>query len=122
MDGVLKGGRGYAPTPMGQVHYRLMAQGPGFRSLAVDTPGYGMSDAPTGMPTIGQYADNCFAARHPTRVTAVVLHNAPNYNPAERAQRLALSGTDCTLKPDGSHLSGYMASSTNCWDKARAIW
>lgn len=167
---VLKGGKGYAPTPMGQVHYRLMGPktgpktgpetGPvvlllhqtpwslvefadiqpclaalGIRSLAVDTPGYGMSDAPDGKPTIQQYADNlvpvldylkigkvtvagqhtgasiaaAFAARHPARVTAVVLHGAPNYNDAERAQRLALPEMDFTLKPDGSHLSAYYA-------------
>lgn len=159
---VLKGGKGYAPTPMGQVHYRLMGpkSGPvvlllhqtpwslvefadiqpclaalGIRSLAVDTPGYGMSDAPDGKPTIQQYADNlvsvldylrigkvtvagqhtgasiaaAFAARHPARVTAVVLHGAPNYNDAERAQRLALPEMDFTLKPDGSHLSAYYA-------------
>jgi pimeloyl-ACP methyl ester carboxylesterase len=160
--GVLKGGKGYAPTPMGQVHYRLMGPktGPvvllihqtpwslvefadiqpclaarGIRSLAIDTPGYGMSDAPDGMPTIQQYADNvapvldylkirkvtvaghhtgasiaaAFAARFPQRVTGVVLHGAPNYNDAERAQRKALPHPDLQLKPDGSHLSAYYA-------------
>jgi len=160
--GVLKGGKGYAPTPMGQVHYRLMGPktGPvvllihqtpwslvefadiqpclaarGIRSLAIDTPGYGMSDAPDVMPTIQQYADNvapvldylkirkvmvaghhtgasiaaAFAARFPQRVTGVVLHGAPNYNDAERAQRKALPHPDLQLKPDGSHLSAYYA-------------
>jgi pimeloyl-ACP methyl ester carboxylesterase len=160
--GVLKGGKGYAPTPMGQVHYRMMGPktGPvvllihqtpwsliefadiqpclavrGIRSLAIDTPGYGMSDAPDGKPTIQQYADNipqvldhlkigkvvvaghhtgasiaaAFAARFPARVTGVILHGAPNYNDAERAQRLALPEPDLTLKPDGSHLSAYYA-------------
>ncbi|MDG2532152.1 alpha/beta hydrolase [Sphingomonas sp. HITSZ_GF] len=160
--GVLKGGKGYADTPMGQVHYRLMGPktGPvlllihqtpwsliewadiqpclaerGVRTLAVDTPGYGMSDAPDGKPTIQQYADNiipvldrlgirrvavaghhtgasiaaALAARHPERVTGVILHGAPNYNDAERAQRLALPEPDMTLKPDGSHLSNYYA-------------
>ncbi|WP_375285729.1 alpha/beta fold hydrolase [Sphingomonas sp.] len=160
--GVLKGGKGYAPTPMGQVHYRLMgpADGPvlllihqtpwsliewadiqpclaarGIRTLAVDTPGYGMSDAPEGKPSIQAYADNvvpvldhlklrrvavaghhtgaavaaALAARHPDRVTGVVLHGAPNYNDAERAQRLAMPHPDLTLRPDGSHLSAYYA-------------
>lgn len=160
--GVLRGGKGYAPSPMGQVHYRLMGpkKGPvvllihqtpwsmiefadiqpclaarGIRSLAIDTPGYGMSDAPEGHPSIGAYADNiipvldrlglrkvvvaghhtgaavaaALAARHPDRVSAVVLHGAPNYNDAERAQRRALPHPDQTLKPDGSHLSDYYA-------------
>src|ERR1700761_4272810 len=68
--GVLKGGKGYAPSPMGQVHYRdlgprdakvpvlLLHMTPlsmnqfglaqpelaklGIRSIAVDTPGYGL--------------------------------------------------------------------------------
>ncbi|MGF7149940.1 pimeloyl-ACP methyl ester carboxylesterase [Sphingomonas zeicaulis] len=158
--GVLKGGKGYAATPMGQVHYRLMGpeDGPvlvlihqtpwsiiefadiqpclaarGIRTLAIDTPGYGMSDAPAGKPTIAAYAENmlpvldalhirkaafaghhtgaaivaAFAARHGDRVTGVILHGAPNYNDAERAQRRALPHPDLSLKPDGSHLSAY---------------
>lgn len=158
--GVLRGGKGYVATPMGQVHYRLMGpeKGPvmlllhqtpwslvewadiqpclaarGIRTLAVDTPGYGMSDAPEGKPTIRQYADNlvpvldqlgirrvtvaghhtgaavaaAFAAGFPGRVSGVILHGAPNYNDAERAQRRALPHPDLRLKPDGSHLSGY---------------
>jgi len=160
--GVLKGGKGYAPTPMGQVHYRMMGPktGPvllllhqtpwsliefadiqpclaarGIRTLAVDTPGYGMSDAPDGRPTIQQYAENivpvldylkirkvvvaghhtgasiaaALAAHHPERVEGVILHGAPNYSDAERAQRKALPEADMTLKPDGSHLSAYYA-------------
>jgi len=50
-----------------------------------------------------------FAARFPKRVTGVILHGAPNYDAAERAQRLALPHPDLALKPDGSHLSGYFA-------------
>lgn len=158
--GVLKGGKGYVATPMGQVHYRLMGpkDGPvlvlihqtpwsmiefadiqpclaarGIRTLAIDTPGYGMSDAPEGKPTIAAYGENilpvldalhirkaafaghhtgaaiaaAFAARHGDRVTGVILHGAPNYNDAERKQRLALPHPDLVLKPDGSHLSAY---------------
>lgn len=158
--GVLRGGKGYVTTQMGQVHYRLMGPetGPvvlllhqtpwsliewadiqpclaarGIRTLAVDTPGYGMSDVPTSAPTIHQYADNlvpvldklgirtvtvaghhtgaavaaAFAARYPSRASGVILHGAPNYNAAERDQRKALPHPDLQLKPDGSHLSGY---------------
>jgi len=84
--GVLTGGKGYVPTPMGQVHYRdlgprdfkhpivLMHQSPmsmvqfaevqnalvemGVRAIALDTPGYGNSDQPSEQPTIRDYADN----------------------------------------------------------------
>jgi pimeloyl-ACP methyl ester carboxylesterase len=92
-----------------------------------------MSDTPRGEPSIGDFADNlvplldalkikkvvlgghhtgaaiaiAFAARHPDRVAAAVVHGVPFYNPAERAERLKAPGTDRTLKPDGSHLSEY---------------
>jgi pimeloyl-ACP methyl ester carboxylesterase len=157
---LLQGGKGYAQTPMGEVHYRLVGtgQGPvmllihqtpwsmiefaeiqaclaarGVRSLAVDTPGYGMSDAPEGQPSIAQYADNllpvldslhirkvvlaghhtgsaiaaAFAARHPERTLGVILHGTPLYTPEERAKRLGAPQRPRTLKDDGSHLSDY---------------
>ncbi|HPF27662.1 MAG TPA: alpha/beta hydrolase [Steroidobacteraceae bacterium] len=84
--GVLKGGKGYVRTPMGQLHYRdvgprdykyplvLLHQSPmsmiqwagvqnelakmGIRSIIVDTPGYGLSDPPARQPSIRDYADN----------------------------------------------------------------
>ncbi len=80
---VLGGRKGYADTPMGQVHYRVMGEGtpllllhqtPWFsvqyakvqplleaakiQAIAVDTPGFGFSDLPTEQPTIEGYADN----------------------------------------------------------------
>lgn len=156
----LQGGKGYAQTPMGEVHYRLVGSGPGpvllllhqtpwsmiefaeiqaclaergVRSLAVDTPGYGMSDAPSGHPTIGQYADTlvpvldhlgirkvivaghhtgsaiaaAFAARHPERTLAVLMHGTPLYNAEERSQRLTAPQRSRTLTDDGSHLADY---------------
>ncbi|MEI9992535.1 MAG: alpha/beta hydrolase [Rhizomicrobium sp.] len=159
-NGVLAGGKGYVATPMGQVHYRLIGpsgapvilllhQTPwsliefagvqeclaarNIRSLAVDTPGYGMSDPPAGAPTIADYADNlipvldalkfervvvaghhtgaaiaaALAARHPDRVAGVILHGTPLYTDAERAQRLSAPEQSFELKPDGSHLSDY---------------
>ena len=84
--GIMAGGKGYAPTAMGQVHYRDI--GPrqtkvplllihqawmsiiefaeiqnelaklGIRSIAVDTPVHGMSDPAPGQPTILDLADN----------------------------------------------------------------
>ena len=84
--GVLSGGKGYAVSPLGQVHYRdigprdyehpivLLHQSPmsmiqwadvqnalaelGVRAITVDTPGYGMSDRPPHQPTIQEYASN----------------------------------------------------------------
>ena len=82
----LSGGKGYASTPMGQVHYRdvgpreteypivLLHQSPmsmiqfadiqnafaamGIRAINLDRPGYGLSDLPPEQPTIREYADN----------------------------------------------------------------
>jgi pimeloyl-ACP methyl ester carboxylesterase len=84
--GVLSGGKGYAATPLGQVHYRdigprdyerpilLLHQSPmsmiqfaevqnalaelGVRAITLDTPGYGNSDRPPHQPTIREFADN----------------------------------------------------------------
>lgn len=159
---VLHGGKGYADTPMGQVHYRLAGpqEGPiivllhqtpwsmiqyadiqtclaraGVRSLAIDTPGYGLSDAPTGHPSIAEYADNivpvlnrlgldrvivaghhtgagiasAFAARHPERTAGLLLHGTPLYTPQERADRLAQPEHDRKLSADGSHLATYFS-------------
>lgn len=159
-NGLLRGGKGYAETPMGQVHYRLVRAGPGpvivllhqtpwsmnqyaevqaclaargVSSLAIDTPGYGMSDPPPGQPEVADYADNLlpvldslhlrrvvvaghhtgaaiaasFAARHPDRVSGLLLHGTPLYNDEERAKRLKARERPHTLAPDGSHLADY---------------
>lgn len=80
---VMGGRKGYADTPMGQVHYRVMGEGiplvllhqtpwfsvqyatvqpileaAGIQCIAIDTPGFGFSDLPTEQPTIEGYADN----------------------------------------------------------------
>lgn len=79
---VMGGRKGYADTPMGQVHYRVVGEGmpllllhqtPWFsvqyakvlpllaeaniQSIAVDTPGFGFSDLPNEQPSIEDYAD-----------------------------------------------------------------
>ncbi|WP_109808897.1 alpha/beta fold hydrolase [Sphingosinithalassobacter portus] len=158
----LHGGKGYVDTPMGQVHYRLAGAGDGpvivllhqtpwsmvqyaevqaclaqrgVRSLAIDTPGYGMSDMPEGHPTIAQYADNLvplldklglervivaghhtgaaiaasFAARHPDRTAGLLMHGTPLYTDEERATRRAAAHRTRDLSADGSHLSEYYA-------------
>jgi pimeloyl-ACP methyl ester carboxylesterase len=156
----LQGGKGYVQTPMGEVHYRLVGTGTGpvmlllhqtpwsmiefaeiqaclaergVSSLAVDTPGYGMSDAPLGYPTISEYADTlvpvldhlgihkvivaghhtgsaiaaAFAARHPERTSAVLMHGTPLYTDEERARRLTAPQRSRTLSEDGAHLADY---------------
>lgn len=126
---LLQGGKAYARTLMGEVHCRLVGQrdGPvmllihqtpwstipfaeiqpcfaarGVRSPAVDTPGYGMSDAPEGQPSITQYADNLLPvldslhirkvvlAGHHTRsaIAAALAARDPGRTPEEHAQRL----------------------------------
>lgn len=159
-NGLMRGGKGYAETPLGQVHYRLVRAGDGpvlvllhqtpwsmnqyaevqaclaargVSSLAIDTPGYGLSDPPPGHPTIDAYADNllpvldalglervvvaghhtgaaiaaAFAARHGGRVRGLILHGTPLYTAEERAARLATPERPRALSPDGSHLSDY---------------
>jgi len=156
---MLAGGKGYAPTPLGQVHYRdigprdaratmiLFHQSPlsmvefgavqnslaklGIRSIATDTPGYGMSDQPAMLPSIGGFADNfvhvldhlqiaevvaaghhtgaciatALAARHQSRVAGIVLHGCPVYTEEEAARFSAEEEWDRSPKSDGSHLS-----------------
>lgn len=110
----------------------------GLRVIAPDTPGYGMSDAPPEPKTIEDYADNlvrvldelgldrvaisghhtgaliapCFAARHPDRVSRLVIDNAPVWDAEERAQRREQPGSEFDIKPDGSHF-------TDRWAKVR---
>ncbi len=159
--GVLAGGKGFAMTPMGQVAYRDIgprdAKVPlllihqawmsmieyaqiqnelaklGYRSIAVDTPGYGLSDPAPGQPTIEDLAENlvpvlddlkikkvilvghhtgsliatAFAARHPDRVVALVLHGNPFFTKAEAAAALAQPDYDRTPKADGSNFSQF---------------
>ena len=144
--GALRGGKGYVSTPMGQVHYRaqgpasapismlLLHQTPMFmveyaavqnelakreiRSIALDTPGTGMSDPPPGMPSIEELADNivpvldglgikrvlvaghhtgasiatAFAARHPDRTAGVILHGVPLFSPEVIKRRGGVGG------------------------------
>jgi pimeloyl-ACP methyl ester carboxylesterase len=156
----MTGGKGYATSIMGQVHYRdigprdsrvtllLLHMTPmsimefaaiqnaladlGIRSVAVDTPGYGMSDQPKHNPSIAEYADNLvpvldslkiskvvvgghhtgadiaasFAVRHADRTSGVILHGLPMFTKEELDIRLDRpEWVDRTPKADGSHLS-----------------
>ena len=156
---MITGGKGYVAAPLGQLHYRdvgprsdrppclLIHQSPlsmiefggvqnslaelGVRSIAVDTPGYGMSDQPSLLPTIGGFADNlialvdhlgvatvvmgghhtgaciaaAFAARHPTRTAGIILHGCPVYTHEEAEKFKAYVEWDRSPRLDGSHLS-----------------
>lgn len=150
------GRKSYASTPMGQVHVRdlgagsavlLLHQTPwfsvqylnvqprlaaqGIRAIAIDTPGYGLSDLPAKPPSIEDYADNlpavldhaglksvviaghhtgaliaaAFAHRHPDRVKGAILHGLPYYTADERKSRLAQPHWPQDPKRDGSHLA-----------------
>ena len=156
---MLTGGKAYFSAPLGQLHYRdmgprdarhtmlLLHQSPasmiefgtmqtvlaarGIRSIIADTPGYGMSDQPDCLPSIGGFADNlvplldhlglaqvvvgghhtgasiaaALAARYPGRVAGLVLHGCPLYS-AEYAE-ICRARPEWSRTPvrDGSHLS-----------------
>lgn len=129
-------------TPWSSLQYKNAAPflAAGRQVIALDTPGYGESDGPPEAPTIPDYADalpalldglgidkadvlghhtgaliaGAFAARHPDRVARLVLHGAPVYSKAERAQRLNNKHFDQTPKEDGSHYLDY-------WNRLKRI-
>lgn len=106
-------------TPWSSVQFHrvgpLLADA-GFRVIAPDTPGYGLSDAPPAQPIIEDYADNLaqvlsdlgvgrtivgghhtgaliaasLAARRSDLVERLILDNPPFYNEEERSQRQSL--------------------------------
>ncbi len=156
--------RGYVEVAEGQVHYRAMGEGPalvlvhqapwasiqyrrvmpliaaaGYRAVAPDLPGHGLSD-PLADPTIegfaailpalldalaidraalvGQHGGALVAGRmaadHPHRVAALALDNAPLYSAERRAQRLAMIDETQTIRDGGGHL-------TDRWSLVRRI-
>ena len=148
--------KGYADTPMGQVHYRQQGEGipllllhqtawsslqfskaqpflseRGVSSIALDTPGFGMSDGPSMPPGVEDYAEvipavmehlglervcvcghhtgasiaAAFALEYPGMVDKLILHGAPLYDEERRKDRLSRPHFDQTPKEDGSHLT-----------------
>ncbi len=149
--------RGYIPSPYGQLHYRdsgdpnsrhgivllhqtawssIQFQGvqehleaAGIRSIAVDTPGYGMSDGPDECPTIRDYAiaiapivdhlklECIILAGHHTgssiaaamapllqaQLGGLILHAPALYTDEERAELLKMPHADQTPREDGGH-------------------
>lgn len=151
--------RGYVDGPDGQLHYRSHGEGPtvllvhqapwasiqyrhvlpriaaaGFRAIAIDLPGHGMSDPPAA-PGIETYADSLaallraldagpaivlghrggglaagrLAAERPELVRALILDNAPCFTAEERAARIGRFGDRQDIAPDGSHLTDRWA-------------
>lgn len=145
--------RGYVDGPHGQVHYRSHGEGPpvllvhqapwasiqyrhilprlaqaGFRAIAVDLPGHGMSDPPDH-PSIEAYAESMaallrglgigraivvghrggglaagrLAAEHPDLLAGLIMDNAPLFSDDERAARVGRSADRQDIAPDGSH-------------------
>jgi pimeloyl-ACP methyl ester carboxylesterase len=152
--------RGYADTPLGQVHYQDVGAGPlvvllhqvpwfyvyytraqaefaarGFRTIAIDTPGYGLSARLSTPPDIAAYAGAVeavlarlelpkaivvghhtgstigveLARTAPRRMRCLVLHGVPLYNAPEAKARLDAAHWDQRYRTDGSHLSDRWA-------------
>jgi pimeloyl-ACP methyl ester carboxylesterase len=149
--------RGYADGPFGQIHYQagqqgrplvllhqaIMASGQfdavfaplaahGLRPIAIDMPGFGMSDAPAAAPTIADYARAVMpvldalhvaeaavaghhtgalvatevALAHPDRVTAVILAGPMILSEAERQagfDQLVAKENLFSAQPHGRH-------------------
>ncbi len=124
-------------TPLSIVQYaeaQMHIASMGIRVIALDTPGYGLSDPPPpDRVSISAFADNLvavldclhidraviaghhtgsciaasFAARHRSRVAAVILHGVPIFNAEEIAVRINRPLGDRSPRDDGSHLSQY---------------
>jgi pimeloyl-ACP methyl ester carboxylesterase len=160
----------YLDGPMGQVHVTDTGQGPsivllhqtawsglqfvnaipylvssGFRCIAVDTPGFGMSDGPESPPSIEEYAESlfqiltqmgleevmvlghhtgasiatAFARAYPSMVKHLFLHGVPIYTKSEQKERLLRPHFDQSPQADGSHLTKRWSTGVNiCGGKA----
>lgn len=146
--------RGYVDGPEGQIHYRDIGSGPvvllihmapwssiafrhampalaaaGYRAIALDLPGHGMSDPPV-RPSIETYAEAAaaliaalgvgpcvvlghrggglvagrLAATHPEFVRALVFENVPFMSVEARAERVGKFPDDQSIHSDGSHI------------------
>ena len=119
---IMKGGKGYAPSPMGQVHYRdigprdhkypiiLLHQSPmsmiqwaavqnelaglDVRAITIDTPGYGTSDLPSEQPSIEDFADAVASVLDHLNLDKVVI--AGHHTGAQIAVAFAANHRDRT--------------------------
>ena len=105
----------------------------GYRVIAPDTLGYGMSDQPNEPLSIEEYASvitdvmndqeinesivighhtgaaiaASLGETHPSRVKKIILHGVPLYSEEEKEDRINNLKTDLSPKEDGSHLLNY---------------
>jgi pimeloyl-ACP methyl ester carboxylesterase len=103
----------------------------GFRSIAIDLPGYGLSARPAAPPQIADYADAVaatlrarrisravvvghhtgatvgadLALRQPRAVGCLVMHGVPLYTAEQAAARLANPHWDQTYRDEAAHLA-----------------
>jgi pimeloyl-ACP methyl ester carboxylesterase len=158
--------KGYADGPFGQLHYMTCGEGPpvimvhqspdsmvqfdpvmqllaarGVRAIAVDIPGYGMSEVPDHPPSIAEYAaivpallDHLglasanvlghhtgaiiitdAALQFPERIDKVILNGPLPLTDEERAYFKTVMAAEKTWRPrwDGSHLAEQWAFRKN---------
>lgn len=161
---VMPGMPGYAQTRLGYLHYWSLGEGPavlllhggpmfavqyakvmpllaqaGFRAIAADLPGYGLSQLPDHPPSGEEYADAlgqlldqlrvkranvvgmltggvvslAFATHQTERTRCLVLQNTPLYSEEELAAQLAAPAPDTRIWADGRH-------ATERWQARRA--
>lgn len=155
---LMPGKPGYAPTRLGYVHYRELGEGPallllhggpmfgvqfakvmpllarsGYRVIAADLPGFGLSSLPDHPASGAEYADAmaalldhlgvkqasvagmltggvvtlAFATRHPQRTNCVVLMSTPVYSAEDLAAKRAEPANDTRIYADGRHIGAH---------------
>ena len=148
--------KGYASGPFGQLHYEEAGDGvpmillhqmvqsavqfrpalprlaeQGVRAIAVDLPGYGMSDTPDHAPTMDEYASivpalldhfglsqavicghhtgasaACATAYlYPDLVSKLIIHGVPYFTKEEMAEKVPGEHSARPIAADGSHFS-----------------